>query len=198
MKFRYFFVFLLIIVLIGFSIGATYFLTSRGVVGLEACKGNRSFSDTGLGIQMEYPCDWDIQVHTLATRNIVTDQKTLTTGPVLQEYDITLVQDTNKLTFKKILIPVQASPLPIGNGYDYLVLENRFIRYKKTDDAFYTYAKYLPCDEVPNAFRATDINAKDCAAGFFEPFGIAYPTVVTAQTADEDILKVMDTIILGL
>lgn len=197
MKFKYLSLILLVILLIGVAAGATYFATTRGLLGSRACEGERTFNDSGLGIQLVYPCDWNLTTKTSITRATVTNEQA--TGPILTGYEISVKQNNNNLLFKKILIPVQGAPMPIGKqNYDYEVLQNKYIRYKAKAETTYTYAKYLPCSEVANAFRASDINATDCASAFFEPFGIQFPTLVTAQVENQETLKIMDEIILAL
>lgn len=199
MKLKYFSVLLFLIVAMGIASVITYLFVRQGVNNSSECSGTRTYNESGLGIELNYPCSWELSVNTRATRVVVTDPQTEITAPQLTGYEVLLKKGESSLEFKKILIPIQAAPLPIGKqNYEYEILDERFIRYKKNDSTDYTYAKYVPCSEVPNAFRASDINAEDCASSFFEDFGSQFPTLVTAVTSDAEILTELDEIIKSL
>lgn len=199
MKLKYFSIFLFFIIVMAVASVITYLLVRRGINENQECSGTRTYNESGLGIELNYPCSWQLSVKTSATRAVVTDPQTQITGPQLTGYEVLLKKGEDTLQFKKILIPIQASPLPIGKqNYEYVIIDNRFIRYKQNDSTDYIYAKYIPCTEVANAFRASDINAEDCASSFFESFGSQFPTLVTAKTTNPEVLKEIDKIIEGL
>ena len=162
----------------------------------------RTFSDTGLGVTVNYPFDW---VASLSTNidSFASSSDGLISGAIISEYQLMLVKGDAKLTFVKMLGGIGSLPQELDPAHVKFVVipsaKGDLVRYTLIgqDDAnTWSYGAKVDCSELPEPVTQSDAV---CAEFLFPGFGkAAYASRVNLSgTADQGTIEEADQIVLS-
>ncbi len=166
-------IFIIIVVIIVLII---HFLNENEDSSVLGVSCNETFADEGLGINFDYPCDWEVNLETTLWDSFVYNEENRY-GYVAEKYHIRLKEDDQEILIRVILADTKGSIISVENKYEYEIIEDKLLRFSKEENK-YKYGEKVNCSDIKSNQNAGNITGNTCTRTMV--FGISdnFPAIV--------------------
>ncbi len=153
-----------------------------------------TFQDQGLGIDFDYPCEWELSLETTLGDDFLYNAENRY-GYVAEKYFIRFKDEDQLVQIRVVLADTQGSMLSMENKYEYEVFNNELVRFSREDE-IYKYGKYISCSDLQPNQIAGEISGEDCSRTMV--FGISdqFPSIVEVFNPSD--LDLVDDFVLSI
>jgi hypothetical protein len=146
-----------------------------------------TFTDTGIDLNIPYPCDWELQLSTNVLPNFIANNDG-TFGHPVQTYNVDMKDSGGELKVQISIIFAETEGTIIELDSDYDVFElhngNKIVRFLSEDEKTYRYGEHVEC------------GGKDCARTIIRGVTSNFPSVI--QIYDLKNASNYDSLIAGI